>query len=180
MWGNAPHGHGTKGRYTSLFRPPSIEGPKQHRGAVGRSPTAYLLTAPRDRFDRSLLRRICLVVSVNPCEGHGKRISGKLDWLRLTVTSGASKWTRPMRLCSVCLDSRLDDLGTAWTALSLENDSPVGEVCCACLEPCPTEFGRASLFATSIRQGDRTDWFGYYCGPCATRLVAEQHLQVEP
>lgn len=116
------------------------------------------------------------MVSVYPCDAHGKRIPAKLDWLRLTMSNGAYKWTRPMRLCRPCLDQRVATVGAHWTSISLEDDRPVDELCCSCSRSTPVSAERYSLFATAFREGERLDWFGFYCPPCANQLIQDQRL----
>lgn len=117
------------------------------------------------------------MVSVYPCDVHGRRISGRLDWARITTTRGSGRRTRPLRVCGECLDHIFEADGQRWVELALEDGSPLATVCASCREEVEEASERDGLFVTAYRGGERSDYFAWLCRTCSDILAAKYRLE---
>lgn len=81
-----------------------------------------------------------------------------------------------MRLCRSCLDRLHLSYGRHWIEIKPEDDEPLEEVCCTCQAPVQDADDRDACFVTEYVDGERSDYFGWYCGEHADALARELKL----
>ena len=112
------------------------------------------------------------MVSIFPCDVHGRRVLTRLGSAYITLARGSTKRSRKLRLCSPCLGDILKTYGEHWTEVDLDDEIPLAEVCASCQEAVPETKDREILFVTTYERGDdRRDFFAYYCPMDATSLA---------
>lgn len=117
-------------------------------------------------------------VSQYPCDVHGKRVVGRLDWAAAAIVYRGSRRSRKMRVCGPCLDNLFSTLGSSWILASTESEDPGPSVCNSCQLPQRTGGEYHAFFLTCFRHGqEREDWFGAYCADCADDLAETLSLE---
>ena len=118
------------------------------------------------------------MVSIYPCDVHGRRVPGRLGAAYVTLTRGTTKRSRRMRVCSPCLGDILQTYDDEWTPVGLEDTVPVAEMCGSCKAPLTEIQDPWGCFVTTFSRGDeRADYFGWYCERDAEGLATSLGLE---
>lgn len=112
------------------------------------------------------------MVSIYPCDVHGRRIAGRLEGAYPSLVYRGSRRSRKLRVCASCLDSIFATYGGHWTKADIESDEAYDPVCGTCEASLETVAEPHAFFLTVYRRGqEREDWFGQYCPGCAMGLA---------
>ena len=118
------------------------------------------------------------MVSIYPCDVHGRRVPSRLGAAYVTLSRGTSKRSRRLRLCGQCLGDILSTYDDEWTPVGLEDDVPVAEMCATCKTPLEELEDPWGCFVTTFARGDeRQDYFGWYCSKDADGLAEALRLE---
>lgn len=112
------------------------------------------------------------MVSIFPCDVHGRRAPARLGSAYLTVARGTDKWSRKLRVCAPCLADILKTHEDEWTDLGVDDEVQVAEVCPTCQAVLTDPSERYGCFVTIYPRGDeRQDFFAWYCPVDADSLA---------
>lgn len=112
------------------------------------------------------------MVSIFPCDVHGRRIATRLGSAYVTVARGQDKRSRKLRLCSPCLADLLETYKGQWANLGDDDEVSLAEVCGACEKALSRQEDRYHCFVTTYERGDdRQDYFSYYCREHAQPII---------
>lgn len=111
-------------------------------------------------------------MSLFPCEVHNARVAGPLSALYFGLLRGSDRYNRRLRVCAKCLDQVMDDHKAEWSPVDSDGAPLDSSVCATCDSEAASGDRLNPLFVTVYRKGEeRLDYFGSYCGDCATQLA---------
>lgn len=112
------------------------------------------------------------MVSIFPCDVHGRRAATRLGSAYVTLARGTTKRSRKLRVCAPCLANLHETYGSQWSEVGLDDEVPLAEMCAACETSLVGSSEKWTLFATTYGRGDdRRDFFGFYCPVDADSLA---------
>lgn len=112
------------------------------------------------------------MVSIFPCDLHGRRSATRLGAAYLTVSRRTDKRSRKLRLCAQCLGDLLTQHAGLWTEVGLDDEAPLEEMCAACDKAATETDGLHCFFGTVFEPGrERRDFFAWYCDDDAQALI---------
>lgn len=117
------------------------------------------------------------MVSLYPCERHGRRMPQALESVRVSTLSGGSGYTRRMRLCAAHVDELLTERQSQWELVSDDGLEDHPRMCAACGSPAEASANVVSCFVHVYRKKQEpSQYFAQYCEVDALALIAAYGL----
>lgn len=117
------------------------------------------------------------MVSIFPCDVHGRRALARLGSAYVTLARGSAKRSRKLRVCTACLADFHKTHESDWSEVGLDDEVSLAEMCAACEKDLSDGQEKWTLFCTTYGKGDdRRDFFAFYCPVDADALAGTYGL----